>query len=151
MPSQPDTSAAGARGVGSGPAGPRESASSAPGRGAPDAGRPGQEPGAAADPAATRHRSLVTLDHRLFLGTDAVTLATPEGFATVPYAGTAEVLAHPDGGRVLTGTDGVRIAVEPTLYAMLTPDRIAALDAALASAAPDAARTEAPRAAEDVP
>ncbi|MEW2549557.1 hypothetical protein AB0910_27905 [Streptomyces sp. NPDC047002] len=110
-----------------------------------------EEPGAAADPAATRHRSLATVDDRLHVGAEAVTLATPEGFATVRFAEAAEVLAHPDGGRVLTGPDGVRVAVEPTLYAMLTPERIAALDAALSATAPRAALRTAPRAPEAVP
>jgi hypothetical protein len=118
----------------------------------PRAGGPfSDEPGAATDPAASRHRSLVTVDHRLFLGSDAVTLATPEGFATVRFAEAADVLAHPDGGRILTGPGGTVIAVEPTLYAMLTPDRVAALDAALGAAAPDLAVRTRPREAASVP
>ncbi|MGQ4511815.1 hypothetical protein [Streptomyces sp. DW26H14] len=103
----------------------------APGSPPPEGPAFSNEPGAAADPAASRHRSLVTVENRLFLGADAVTLATPDGFATVRFDEATEVLAHPDGARVLTGPGGVRLAVEPTLFAMLTPDRIEALDAAL--------------------
>ncbi|MBP0458120.1 hypothetical protein [Streptomyces montanisoli] len=93
------------------------------------------EPGAAAEPGATRHRSLRDVDQRLFLSGSAVTLAAFEGYATVRFADAAEVLAHPDGGRILTGPDGVRVAVEPTLYAMLSPERVAAIDAAVPPAA----------------
>ncbi|WP_329456143.1 hypothetical protein [Streptomyces sp. NBC_01497] len=144
MPSQydvPGTSAA----LGDGPS---EAVLPPSGATAPPAGPVSDEPGAAADPGATRHRSLVTVDHRLFLGAEAVTLATPDGFATVRFADATEVLAHPDGARVLTGPGGVRLAVEPTLYAMLTPDRIAVLDAAVDPAA--VVRTP-PRAAERIP
>ncbi|WP_030903759.1 hypothetical protein [Streptomyces sp. NRRL F-5126] len=102
------------------------------------------EPGAAAAPGATRHRSLRDVDQRLFLSADAVTLAAPEGYATVRFADAAEVLAHPDGGRILTGPDGVRVAVEPTLYAMLSPERVAAIDAAVPPAAVVATRPRDP-------
>ncbi|GAA3735082.1 hypothetical protein [Streptomyces tremellae] len=152
MPPQHDPSGPDAAGTAAPAPGPAASRPAAGRRAPASAGaRLSDEPGAAADPAAARHRSLATVDDRLYVGDQAVTLATPGGFATVRYAEAAEVLAHPDGGRVLTGPDGVRVAVEPTLYAMLTPERIAALDAVLAAVAPRAAVRTAPRAPEAVP
>lgn len=60
-------------------------------------------------------------DVSLRLGPDGVSLVTTDGAVTVRFAGTAAMVAYADGGRVLIGLDGFRIAVEPTLYQGLAP------------------------------
>jgi hypothetical protein len=104
-----------------------------PGRPAPDGftAAPRYSPAPAPGGNDTRHRSLQDVDYRLVLSPEAVTLSGPEGFVTVSYDRCAAMLSYPDGGRVLTGFDGFVVAVEPSMYAMLTPDRIALIDAAV--------------------
>ncbi|MGW4491571.1 insulinase family protein [Streptomyces sp. NPDC004376] len=57
----------------------------------------------------------------LVVGADGVTVTGPHGSgpecaATVRYAECAAMLAWPDGGRRLIGTDGMVVEVEPSLY-----------------------------------
>ncbi|MET8812949.1 insulinase family protein [Streptomyces sp. NPDC004549] len=57
----------------------------------------------------------------LVVGADGVTVKGPHGSgpecaATVRYAECAAMLAWPDGGRRLIGTDGMVVEVEPSLY-----------------------------------
>lgn len=79
----------------------------------------------------TRHQSLEDERVTLVIGTEGVTLTTPKGPVTVRYDACAAMTTRPDGARGLTGHDGFAITVEPTLYRGVTPDRIAALDAAV--------------------
>lgn len=60
-----------------------------------------------------------------------MTLSTPGGLVTVRYDACAAMTTRPDGGRCLTGLDGFRIAVEPTLFGEVTAERIAVLDKAV--------------------
>ncbi|MBL0885770.1 M16 family metallopeptidase [Myceligenerans indicum] len=60
----------------------------------------------------------------LRVGADGVSLVTPDGPVTVRFAETAVMIAYADGGRVLTGLDGFRVAVEPTLFRGLTPEDV---------------------------
>jgi hypothetical protein len=71
-------------------------------------------------------------DVTLVIGEDGVSLVTPGGPATVRFEECVAVITRPDGARYLTGADGFRVAVEPTLYAGLTPAIVAArIDARL--------------------
>ncbi|MER6344447.1 M16 family metallopeptidase [Streptomyces sp. NPDC001595] len=79
----------------------------------------------------TRHSSLEDERVTLVIGAEGVSLLTPGGPVTVRYDACAAMSARPDGSRVLTGHDGFSVTVEPTLYKGLTPERIAALDAAV--------------------
>ncbi|MFD9393435.1 M16 family metallopeptidase [Streptomyces sp. NPDC060000] len=79
----------------------------------------------------TRHQSLEDEEITLVIGAEGVSLLTPRGPVTVRYDACAAMTARPDGARVLTGHDGFSVTVEPTLYRGVTPDRIAALDAAV--------------------
>ncbi|MFF1543556.1 M16 family metallopeptidase [Streptomyces sp. NPDC058291] len=79
----------------------------------------------------TRHQSLEDEDVTLVIGAEGVSLLTPRGPITVRYDACAAMTARPDGARSLTGHDGFSVTVEPTLYRGVTPDRIAALDAAV--------------------
>ncbi|MFI7500431.1 M16 family metallopeptidase [Streptomyces sp. NPDC049687] len=79
----------------------------------------------------TRHQSLENDDVTLVIGTEGVSLLTPRGPVTVRFDATAAMTTRPDGARVLTGHDGFSVTVEPTLYRGITPERIAALDAAV--------------------
>ncbi|MGW2043851.1 M16 family metallopeptidase [Streptomyces sp. NPDC001858] len=83
----------------------------------------------------TRHQSLEDEDVTLVIGTEGVSLLTPRGPITVRYAACSAMTARPDGARGLTGHDGFSVNVEPTLYRGVTPERIAALDAAVPAAA----------------
>ena len=96
----------------------------------------------------TLHPSLEDDDVTLVIGDRGVTLSTPRGLVTVRYDTCAAMTAHPDGARHLTGLDGFRVAVEPTLFGDVTAERIAVLDAAVPAAAvvPLPART-----AEQIP
>ncbi|WP_416972347.1 M16 family metallopeptidase [Streptomyces sp. 4F14] len=69
----------------------------------------------------------------LTIGPEGVCLATPGGPVTVHYATCAAMTTRPDGSRTLTGHDGFSVTVEPTLFKGVTPDRIAAIDAAIPS------------------
>ncbi|MFF4210613.1 M16 family metallopeptidase [Streptomyces sp. NPDC001796] len=83
----------------------------------------------------TRHPSLEDDGVTLVIGTEGVSLLLPGGPVTVRYDACAAMTTRPDGGRVLTGLDGFRVAVEPTLFEGVTAERIAALDAAVPAAA----------------
>ncbi|WP_369248604.1 M16 family metallopeptidase [Streptomyces sp. R41] len=83
----------------------------------------------------TRHRSLEDERVTLTIGTEGVSLSTPGGPVTVRYDACAALTARPDGARTLTGYDGFSVTIEPTLYRSVTPERIAAVDAAVPPAA----------------
>ncbi|MFJ8358774.1 M16 family metallopeptidase [Streptomyces sp. NPDC093984] len=85
--------------------------------------------------AGTRHPSLEDDGVTLVIGAEGVSLLLPGGPVTVRYDACAAMTTRPDGGRVLTGLDGFRVAVEPTLFEGVTAERIAALDAAVPAAA----------------
>jgi hypothetical protein len=53
---------------------------------------------------------------RLIVGTDGVSVVDGPKARTVRYDDCAGVVAYPDGGRVLFGTDGTVIPIEPTLW-----------------------------------
>ncbi|MGW0949380.1 M16 family metallopeptidase [Streptomyces sp. NPDC002623] len=82
----------------------------------------------------TRHQSLEDEDVTLVIGTEGVSLLTPRGPITVRHTACSAMTARPDGARGLTGHDGFSVNVEPTLYRGVTPERIAALDAAVPAA-----------------
>ncbi|MHC3468379.1 M16 family metallopeptidase [Streptomyces sp. 7R007] len=77
------------------------------------------------------HPSLEDDDVTLVIGDKGVTLSLPGGLVTVRYDACAAMTARPDGARHLTGLDGFRVAVEPTLFRDVTAERIAVLDAAV--------------------
>ncbi|MFH0174356.1 M16 family metallopeptidase [Streptomyces cacaoi] len=79
----------------------------------------------------TRHQSLEDDEVTLVIGAEGVSLVTPRGPVTVRYDACAAMTTRPDGARTLTGHDGFSVTVEPTLYRGVTPERIAALDAAV--------------------
>lgn len=65
-------------------------------------------------------------DVSLVVGDDGVSVVTPDGPVTVRFDDCVALATTPDGARHLTGADGFRVAVEPTLYAGLTPEVVAA-------------------------
>jgi zinc protease len=67
----------------------------------------------------------------LVVGTDGCSAQTPDGPSTVRFGDCAAMLAWPDGGRRLIGTDGRTVTVEPTLFADLAPEVVAGIDAAV--------------------
>ncbi|MCN9241445.1 insulinase family protein [Streptomyces sp. RY43-2] len=79
----------------------------------------------------TRHPSLEDDDVTLVIGEQGVSLLLPGGPVTVRFHSCAAMTARPDGARELTGLDGFRVAIEPTLFRGVTAQRIAALDAAV--------------------
>ncbi|KUN76250.1 M16 family metallopeptidase [Streptomyces griseoruber] len=79
----------------------------------------------------TRHPSLEDDKVTLVIGAEGVSLLTPRGPVTVRYDAMSAMTVRPDGARALTGHDGFSVTVEPTLYKGVTPERIAALDAAV--------------------
>ncbi|WP_233636484.1 MULTISPECIES: pitrilysin family protein [unclassified Streptomyces] len=87
------------------------------------------------DPAGTVHRSRASNAVSLAVGPEAVTLVTPGGQITVRYDACAAMRVFPDGARHLIGFDAFVVEVEPTLYAKLTPVRMAVIDAAVPAAA----------------
>lgn len=89
----------------------------------------------ASDPAGTVHRSRQSDAVSLTVGPEAVTLVTPGGQISVRYDACAAMRVFPDGARHLIGFDAFVAEVEPTLYAKLTPDRMAVIDAAVPAAA----------------
>ncbi|MFH8881485.1 M16 family metallopeptidase [Streptomyces californicus] len=91
--------------------------------------------GPAPDPAGTVHRSRASDAVSLAVGPEAVTLTTPGGQITVRYDACAAMRVFPDGARHLIGFDAFVVEVEPTLYAKLTPVRMAVIDAAVPAAA----------------
>lgn len=71
-------------------------------------------------------------DVSLVVGEDGVSVVTPDGPVTVRFDECVAMETRPDGARHLTGADGFRVPVEPTLYAGLTPDVVSArIDARL--------------------
>lgn len=79
----------------------------------------------------TRHPSLENDDVTLVIGGEGVSLLLPGGPVTVRYDACVAMTTRPDGARTLTGRDGFRVAVEPTMFRDVAPERIAALDAAV--------------------
>jgi len=79
----------------------------------------------------TRHQSLEDERVTLSIGTEGVSLLTPGGPVSVRYDACAAMTARPDGARSLTGHDGFSVTIEPTLFRGVTPERIAAVDAAV--------------------
>ncbi|MFJ2648733.1 M16 family metallopeptidase [Streptomyces sp. NPDC087420] len=92
----------------------------------------------------TRHQSHEDKGTVLTVAAEGVGFSNPHGMITVRYDQCAAMVAYPDGGRRLTGHDGFQISVEPTLYADLTPDRIATIDAAVPPSAVVRAPVRAP-------
>lgn len=72
-----------------------------------------------------KFRGIDAPDVSLVLATDGVGLVAPEGAVTVRFADCALLETLPDGARVLTGADGFRVAIEPTLYSGLGPSEVA--------------------------
>jgi zinc protease len=66
--------------------------------------------------AGTAYPALRGTGRRLVAGADGVSVVGPDGPVTVRYDACAAVLSWPDGGRQVIGLDGLRVAVEPTLY-----------------------------------
>ncbi|MFF4853640.1 M16 family metallopeptidase [Streptomyces rubiginosohelvolus] len=87
------------------------------------------------EPLGTVHRSRASDAVSLAVGREAVTLSTPRGRISVRYDACAAMRVFPDGARHLIGFDAFVVEVEPTLYAKLTPDRMALIDAAVPAAA----------------
>lgn len=83
----------------------------------------------------TRHGSLGSDGVTLIIGAEGVSLTGPHGPVTVRYDACAAMTTRPDGARTLTGLDGFSVTIEPTLYQEVTPERIAAVDAAVPEAA----------------
>ncbi|MGW8888293.1 M16 family metallopeptidase [Streptomyces sp. NPDC055749] len=83
----------------------------------------------------TRHRSREDKSVLLTVSREAVSLTTSGGQVAVRYDECAALLVFPDGARHLTGLDGFQVRAEPTLYADLTPQRLALIDAAVPPAA----------------
>ncbi|RSM48862.1 insulinase family protein [Amycolatopsis balhimycina DSM 5908] len=79
----------------------------------------------------TRFPASKEVNTHLIAGTDGCSVQTPDGASTVRFADCAAMLAWPDGGRRLIGTDGRTVAVEPTLFAGLAPEVVASIDAAV--------------------
>ncbi|MFD1658956.1 M16 family metallopeptidase [Streptomyces caeni] len=107
----------------------------APGRGADWAGFTLAPQYSSSSVTGTRHRSLEDDDVTLVIGGEGVSLLLPGGPVTVRYDACAAMTTRPDGARVLTGLDGFRVAVEPTMFRNVTAERIASLDAAVPTAA----------------
>ncbi|MEU8095837.1 M16 family metallopeptidase [Streptomyces rubiginosohelvolus] len=87
------------------------------------------------EPLGTVHRSRASDAVSLAVGREAVTLSTPRGRISVRYDACAAMRVYPDGARHLIGFDAFVVEVEPTLYAKLTPDRMAVIDAAVPATA----------------
>ncbi|MEU4362880.1 hypothetical protein [Promicromonospora sp. NPDC023987] len=65
-------------------------------------------------------------DVSLVLAVDGVGMVTREGGVTVRFVDCVLMESVPDGARVLTGADGFRLVIEPTLYRGLDPSAVAA-------------------------
>ncbi|MGW1332811.1 M16 family metallopeptidase [Streptomyces rubiginosohelvolus] len=87
------------------------------------------------EPLGTVHRSRASDAVSLAVGREAVTLTTPRGRISVRYDACAAMRVYPDGARHLIGFDAFVVEVEPTLFAKLTPDRMAVIDATVPAAA----------------
>ncbi|MFG2572860.1 M16 family metallopeptidase [Streptomyces sp. NPDC048481] len=103
----------------------------APGRGLDWAGLTAAPQHSEAAVVGTRHQSLEDEDVTLVIGAEGVSLLTPRGPVTVRYDACAAMTTRPDGSRALTGHDGFSVTVEPTLFRGVTPERVAAIDAAV--------------------
>ncbi|GHH64760.1 insulinase family protein [Promicromonospora soli] len=64
-------------------------------------------------------------DVSLVLAEDGVGLVAPQGAVTVRFADCVLLETVPDGARVLTGADGFRVLIEPTVYRDLTGEDVA--------------------------
>lgn len=62
-------------------------------------------------------------DLSLIVSDEGVSLVASDGAATVAFAECAAVLKWPDGGRTLIGTDGMGLALEPTLFPLTDEHR----------------------------
>jgi predicted Zn-dependent peptidase len=76
----------------------------------------------------TTHGSRAGGGRQLVIGDEGVSVTAPHGRATVTFGQCAAMLAWPDGGRLLIGTDGIACRIEPTLY-QVDADAIRSLDA----------------------
>lgn len=65
-------------------------------------------------------------DVSLVLAADGVGTVTPDGAATIRFEDCVLLESVPDGARVLTGVDGFRIVIEPTLHQGLDAETAAA-------------------------
>ncbi|MFE5141617.1 insulinase family protein [Streptomyces fagopyri] len=83
----------------------------------------------------TRHQSLEDDRFTLVIGAEGVSLRTPGGPVTVRYDAVAAMTVRPDGARTLTGLDGFRVSIEPTLYRGVTPAETARVDAGVPASA----------------
>ncbi|MEV0889734.1 hypothetical protein [Promicromonospora sp. NPDC050262] len=89
----------------------------------------GMAPAPEQSPALAKGRSYPRIDVpdvSLVIGPDGVGSASPDGVVTVLFADCVLMETVPDGARVLTGADGFRVVIEPTLYRSLTVADIAA-------------------------
>ncbi|MFD7306999.1 hypothetical protein [Promicromonospora sp. NPDC059942] len=64
-------------------------------------------------------------DVSLVLAVDGVGLITPSGTVVVRFASCVLLETVPDGARALTGADGFRVQIEPTLYEGLSAEDVA--------------------------
>jgi predicted Zn-dependent peptidase len=65
-------------------------------------------------------------DLSLVLAPDGVGTVSPQGAVTVRFEDCVLLESVPDGARALTGADGFRILIEPTMYGGLDPAAVAA-------------------------
>ena len=75
----------------------------------------------------TRHRGRDARAGTLVVGGEGVSLLTAQGPSTVRYRQCAAQLRWPDGGRLLVGTDGISVPVEPSLW-RIGPETVAGID-----------------------
>jgi predicted Zn-dependent peptidase len=87
-------------------------------------------------------------DIALVVADDGVSWTTQDGAVTVRFAECVGYLMQPDGGRILLGRDGFRVAIEPTLHRGLTPEVVGTVDAAVGA---DLVIVLPPRRPEDIP
>jgi hypothetical protein len=87
-------------------------------------------------------------DIALVVADDGVSWTTQDGAVTVRFADCVGYLMQPDGGRILLGRDGFRVAIEPTLHRGLTPEVVGTVDAAVGA---DLVIVLPPRRPEDIP
>lgn len=89
----------------------------------------GMTPAPERSPALAKGRSYQRIDApdlSLVIGPDGVGNVSPDGVVTVLFADCVLMEAVPDGARVLTGGDGFRVVIEPTLYRSLSVADVAA-------------------------
>ncbi|GAA4998234.1 insulinase family protein [Kitasatospora paranensis] len=78
----------------------------------------------------TSHRSVQAGGPELVIARDGVSLVDGTEAATVRYDACAAVLAWPDGGRRLIGTDGITVQIEPACH-LLDTYSLAVVDGAV--------------------